>query len=484
MTTEEYISSHLNDDVHALALRPGDTDGVDLSLALTQIEGRQRARRKLPSWAANPGMLYPPHLSMEQCSSEVTARKKAEIAAARLAARPAAGETTLTDLTGGFGVDFACMAREFSRGVYVERQSHLCDIARHNFSALGLGNVEVVCADSEQYLDRMEHSTCIFADPARRDAHGSRTYSVRDCTPDVLAMKDKLLAKADFVMLKLSPMLDLKQTVRDFGRCVDSLIMTEAGGECKELLVVLSARDNLYYDVTFFDGTGPCTFSYSCWHDGAAHDYGITGDETGIPEGGIEARRASFADPGKWLRPIPEAERARQSEANSRRTGLLKAFLESSAAAADIPGGAPAAASRLPCLYIIEPSAAVMKAGCFAQVERECRFTPLSKNSHLFLTTPENPCRQWRTLRITAAATMNKRQLRVILSGVSRANITVRNFPLSAAELRRRLRLKDGGDTYLFATTLEDGTHVVIKGEKTGGQQGPASGGQPRRRQD
>ncbi len=198
-TTADFIRSHADDDIRQLALKGTKDPDIDLPFALDQIAGRQTARRKLPSWAASNEIIFPPHLSMEQCSSEQTARYKAEIAMRLLSQQQKA---TLVDLTGGFGVDFSFMAQGFQKAIYVERQEHLCNIARHNFEVLGL-KAEVVCGDSVEYLRQMPHADLIFIDPARRDYHGQRTYAISDCTPDIVALRDVLMEKADHVMIKL-----------------------------------------------------------------------------------------------------------------------------------------------------------------------------------------------------------------------------------------------------------------------------------------
>ena len=201
--TAAFIREHADDDIRQLALRGTKDPEVDLNFALEQIAGQQTARRKLPTWAATDAIVYPPHLSMEQCSSEQTARYKATLALtfhpapsvthAAPSSQPQASPSTLVDLTGGFGVDFSFLARDFSRAVYVERQPHLCEIARHNFRLLGLEHAEVVCGDGVDYLRQMEPVDLIYIDPARRDDHGGRTYGIGDCTPDVLAIRDLLL---------------------------------------------------------------------------------------------------------------------------------------------------------------------------------------------------------------------------------------------------------------------------------------------------
>ena len=203
---EEFIREHRHDDVRQLALQAARYPDIDMQQALQQIAGWQTACTKLPEWAATDGIVYPPRLSMEQCSSEATAKYKAKV----LDPSP----STVIDLTGGFGVDFSYMARGFQKAVYVERQPHLCEAARHNFQLLGLENAEVVCGDGVEYLKNLpppfnaQSRLTIYLDPARRDENGKKTYAISDCTPDVVALKDLLLEKAGRVMIKLSPMLD------------------------------------------------------------------------------------------------------------------------------------------------------------------------------------------------------------------------------------------------------------------------------------
>ena len=237
--TIDFIRNHADDDVRQLALRGTKNLEVDLPFALDQIAGRQTARRKLPSWAATEGIVYPPHLSMEQCSSEQTARYKADMAGSG---------HRLVDLTGGFGVDFSVMARGFAEAVYVERQAPLCEIAAENFRLLGLHQAVVVCGDGTDYLQTMPPADLIYIDPARRDDHGGRTYGIADCTPNVLSIRDLLLEKAERVLIKLSPMLDWRKAVSDLGsQYVREVHIVSVANECKELLILLYWPHNPHY---------------------------------------------------------------------------------------------------------------------------------------------------------------------------------------------------------------------------------------------
>ena len=396
-STQSFISAHLNDDVRQLALRPVADKDIDLKAALQQIAGWQKARVKLPLWAEREGMVYPPHISMEQCSSESTARYKATVARRLAAQRENGAAGTLVDLTGGFGVDFSYMAEGFDRAVYVERQEHLCDIARHNFNVLGLAHTEVINASAEDVLAGLDGVSLIFLDPARRDSAGNRTFAISDCTPDALSLKDALLAKAPTVMVKLSPMLDWRKAVSDFGGAVSEVHIVASGGECKELLLVLDRNDNAGVDVF-------------CVNDDDILSYNTADTEAQTPAVG----------------PVP-----------------------------DNAG------------HLCEPNAAVMKAGCFSLIERRYGTRRIGLNSNLFVSA-DAPCGfPGRVFAIESVTTMNRKELKTTLAGLTRANITVRNFPLTVAELRKRLKLKDGGDVYLFATTDSEGRHVIVKCRKT-----------------
>lgn len=402
MTTEEFIQAHRTADVRSLALQGKRFPGVDMPFALDQIAGWQTARTKLPAWAATDGIVYPPHLSMEQSSSEVTARYKAELAR-RIAADDRA---LLVDITGGFGVDFSYMARGFDRSVYVERQERLCEAARHNFPLLGLNGAEVVCGDGVEHLQQLERASLIFIDPARRDSHGGKTVAIGDCTPDLTAILDTLLSKTRHVVVKLSPMLDWHKAVDDLRRKVSEVHILSVGNECKELLLVVGRE---------VQGT----VSVCC----------VNNDETFVYD---------YSDAGQPLSAVANAS-----------FSTLEDILSA-------PGQL--------CLY--EPNASVMKAGCFAELSERYGMAPLSANSHLFISDVWHAQFPGRRFAVEAVTTMNRKSLASALGGLTQTNITVRNFPLTVAELRRRIRLREGGDTYLFATTLADGERCIFRCRK------------------
>lgn len=401
MTTSEFIQQYRNDDVRQLAFLASKYPEVDAVFALDQIRGWQIAQTKLPRWAMVDGLQYPPHLSMEQCSSEPTADYKAAVAHRLASESLRTNEKALfVDITGGFGVDFSYIASALDiKAVYVERNEVLCNLARHNFPLLGLDKAEVVCGDGEEYAKKLEKATMVYIDPARRDEHGARTYGIEDCTPNILELLPMLMQKTDYVVVKLSPMLDWHSAVAavdgclDGSSCVTEVHIVSLANECKELLMVV-AHGKQKLKVVCINGNQQ--FAY-CPDDGVAP--------------------VSYSD----------------SEADA-----------------------------IVCSYLFEPNASIMKAGCFQALAAKYGVCGVGRNSHLFVSKIDVAEFPGRRFVVEAMTTMNKKELKRTLANITKANITTRNFPLSVAELRKRLKLKDGGDVYLFATTLADDSHVIL----------------------
>lgn len=489
--TLDFIRQHQDDDVRQLAFLGSKYPEVDMPFALDQIRGRKMARVKLPRWASIDGIIYPPHISMEQCSSEQTALYKAELAARLLGLSPSSSEngeekekesenasnlhlseicefagkgavdsefakneatckkqqilteskenvneikgkthggdfseeTGFVDLTGGFGVDFSYIASRLGvKSMYVERQAHLCEAAKENFGRLGLKNAivkngdgievlhsfaskkEAAASDSLGITEDQSRSLLktnlglklIFIDPARRDDAGNKVVSLKDCTPDVTLLQEEMLSKADYVIIKLSPMLDWHRAVSELN-CVKEVHIISVNNECKELLLVLSARNM-----------------------GNLRIYCVNDAQSFVCE---------------------------ESDMESSSVKIAPFTLEE-------------------MQYLYEPNASLMKAGCFGVLSGRYDARMLSRNSHLFVSQAPIEAFPGRSFRIIAVSSFNKKELKRHLSGITKANIAIRNFPLSVAELRKRLKLKDGGETYIFATTLSDESHVLVITEK------------------
>ena len=490
--TLDFIRQHQDDDVRQLAFLGSKYPEVDMPFALDQIRGRKMARVKLPRWASIDGIIYPPHISMEQCSSEQTALYKAELAARLLGLSPSSSEngeekekesenasnlhlseicefagkgavdsefakneatckkqqilteleenvneikeepyegdfseeTEFVDLTGGFGVDFSYIASRLGvKSMYVERQAHLCEAAKENFGRLGLKNAivkngdgievlhsfaskkEAAASDSLGITEDQSQSLLktnlglklIFIDPARRDDAGNKVVSLKDCTPDVTLLQEEMLSKADYVIIKLSPMLDWHRAVSELN-CVKEVHIISVNNECKELLLVLSAR-NMGGNLRIY-----------CINDAQS----FVCDELDMESSSVKIAPSTLEE----------------------------------------------------MQYFYEPNASLMKAGCFGVLSERYGARMLSKNSHLFVSMEPIEDFPGRSFRIIAISSFNKKELKRHLSGITKANIATRNFPLSVAELRKRLKLKDGGETYIFATTLSDESHVLMITEK------------------
>ena len=440
--TQDFIRQHQDDDVRQLAFLGSKYPEVDMPFALDQIRGRKMARVKLPRWASLEGIIYPPHISMEQCSSESTALYKAELAA-RLLGLPASSfseEIEFVDLTGGFGVDFSYIAARLGvKSMYVERQAHLCEAAKENFGRLGLKNAIVKNGDGievlHSFLPKKDDAASaddslgitydqprsllktklglklIFIDPARRDGAGNKVVSLKDCTPDVTVLQEEMLSKADYVIIKLSPMLDWHRAISELSH-VREVHIISVNNECKELLLVLSARNMGDMEASSADG--------EVKHAGNLRIYCVNDAQSFVcDESDMETSPVKIA---------------------------------------------PSTFEEMQYLY--EPNASLMKAGCFCVLSERYGARMLSKNSHLFVSREPIAAFPGRSFRIIAISSFNKKELKRHLSGITKANIATRNFPLSVAELRKRLKLKDGGETYIFATTLSDESHVLVITEK------------------
>ena len=504
--TLDFIRQHQDDDVRQLAFLGSKYPEVDMPFALDQIRGRKMARVKLPRWASIDGIIYPPHISMEQCSSEQTALYKAELAARLLGLSPSSSEngeekekesenvsnlhlseicefagkgavdsefakngatckkqqilteseenvneikeephegdfseeTGFVDLTGGFGVDFSYIASRLGvKSMYVERQAHLCEAAKENFGRLGLKNAivkngdgievlhsfaskkEAAASDSLGITEDQPQSLLktnlglklIFIDPARRDDAGNKVVSLKDCTPDVTLLQEEMLSKADYVIIKLSPMLDWHHAVSELN-CVKEVHIISVNNECKELLLVLSARNMGEMEASSADR--------EVKHAGSLRIYCVNDAQSFVCE---------------------------ESDMEASSVKIAPSTLEE-------------------MQYLYEPNASLMKAGCFGVLSGRYDARMLSKNSHLFVSREPIAVFPGRSFRIIAISSFNKKELKRYLSGIAKANIATRNFPLSVAELRKRLKLKDGGETYIFATTLSDESHVLVITEK------------------
>ena len=394
------VQQHLHDDVQQLALQrnrfPQLTD-ADFRFLLQQVEGYQRTCDKLPTLSALPDWWFPVRLSCEQCSSEATARYKAQIippstldlTPSTLDLQPSTLDlkpstfATLIDLTAGYGIDTFHLAECAREAHYVERNAELCRIAEHNFQ-LYRPHIQVHNTTAEDFLSSLPISdtrypisdTLIYLDPARRSQSGGKVFRIEDCEPNVIELLPTLRMHADRILIKFSPMLDITAALRVLGTDWDTHIVA-VNNEVKEVLFV----------------TGK----------GVIHAVNIRTRE-------MRTDRFCFRPEDEKQAPLRLAPAIQQ--------------------------------------YIYEPNAAIIKAGAYRLIAEQYELQKLDTNTHLYTSDTHMsgfPGRVWEV--IDAEIKEPKKQL----DKSARYSILSRNYPLSPDEIRKKYKLRDGDDQYLIA---------------------------------
>ena len=484
---KDFIKKHLNDDVNKLALSKFPEE-VDKQFVIRQIQARQVLSKKLPSWAANDELIFPKKLSLEQCSSELTAKYKTSLSSklhemtlkgfsedscdladekistklhemsrkefcensCDLADEKEISEDScnladekeisadscdlvdkkriLVDLTGGMGVDTAFLSDNFDKTFYVEMQEELCEMARHNFKILDK-NIEVINDNAEHFLTTCDEVDCIYLDPARRDEYGRKMVSLHDCSPDVAELHDILLKKAKKVLVKVSPMLDIEMIKKELTD-ITEIHVVAVRNECKEILL----------EIRKFRNSKTQNLSNS-----ATQQLRILA---------IDLRE-------NWNFSFTEDE-----EYDAQWT------------LADSVGK-----------YLYEPGVACMKAGCFKLLSQRYKLDKLHRNSHLYTSDELVADFPGRIFEVVCAVPFDKKTKKEIISICQqttdngqqtleessklkaqssrlKASVAVRNFPLSAEELRKNLGLQDGNDFYIFGTTMKGEKKIVVIAKK------------------
>ncbi|MGV3540944.1 MAG: THUMP-like domain-containing protein [Rufibacter sp.] len=371
----KFIEDHLTADPAQLVLRAKKWPQLNVPKLAQQIQARQKAKAKIPTWAANLDLVFPANLSVEQSSSELTAAYKASLLS---------GET-LADLTGGFGVDAFYFAQRFKRVMYVERQAELAQLVAYNHRQLAVQNVQVQNLEAEEFLDSLaEQLDVIYLDPARRGQSQERVHLLQDCEPDVLGLLPLLLQKAKHVLLKTAPMLDIDLALKELAG-VSRVWVVTVQNEVKEVLYLMKANATAEPVLTAVN-----------------------------------------------LRPGQDPQEITFTKAEEEQAAAVYA-LE-------------------PLRYLYEPNTALLKAGAFKWLSQQYRVQKLHRNSHLYTSLEHCSSFPGRIFEIVASPKANAKELHHLLP-TRKANITARNYPLTVAQLRDKLKLKEGGEDYLFATT-------------------------------
>ena len=400
---QDFIREHLYADTTSVILKGSPFDDVSAKELAEQIESMQRAEKKLPTWFITPGILYPPSLSIEQTSSEVTAAYKASLFQG----------THFVDITGGLGVDDLYFARHFKKVDHCEINTALSAIAKHNFKQLGIDNISCHPEDGIKFLKTQQNIDLVYADPARRDDHKGKVFLLSDCTPDVTAHLEDLLSISGRIMIKTSPMLDLRAGLEQL-RHVKEIHIVAVKNEVKELLWIISRVK---------DQNEPIRGSKD--QEGAEHSEAPLIVCVNLDERKPTTEKFSFS--------------LDQLENIIVETGAVST-------------------------YLYEPNASIMKSGAFGLITESYKVKKLHPNTHLY-TSDELISFPGRSFRVKQVLDYNKKTLKKLLGG-QKANITTRNFPESVAQLRKKFKIKDGGERYVFFCTAADGSKIVILTEK------------------
>ena len=392
---KEFIIAHETESPAELMLHRDRWPDIDMELAVRCIRGRQTARHKLPLWYAEPGLLYPQSLSLEQCSSQATALYKQ---------RFVHSGDRVADLTGGLGADSWSLSQTAASVDYYERSEELCGCARHNFTALGRDNISVHCAETTpEMLSRIPSDTysLIYLDPARRGRDGGRVYSLRDCEPDITALRPELLRIAPRILLKASPMADISVLLSELPEAAEVHILS-SDNECKEVLVLM-LRDN-------------------------------ASSPENIPVTAVEISDNDITHSTEFRFSIrEEKEAAAELAAPSEITG-----------------------------YIFEPSPALLKSGAFKLPAVRFGLRKISASTH-FYTAPA-PVEHFpgKVRRIIEVMPFHKAAIRDFRKKYPACSVSARNFPMTSEELRRRLGTAESDTLRVLATTASDGSRLLI----------------------
>ncbi len=376
---KEFINKNLKQDINSLALKKNPFPDYEWSWILNQIQAKQKAEKKLPTWFLNEDVIFPSTLSVEQTSSETLAEFKASLISG----------VNLIDLTGGFGIDDYYFAKQFKKVIHCEFQEDLSAIVEHNFKVLNADNIETISGDSISYLEKSsEKFDWIYIDPARRDDKKSKVFLLKDCTPNVVELQEFLFEKSDNILIKVAPLLDISSILNELSN-VKFIYAIGLNNEVKELLIVQQK--------SFIDQ--PELIAVNISNNGTVHQNSFSLNDT------IDLQLST------------------------------------------------------PLNYLYEPFSSYLKTGAYNQVAQVFNVSKLHKHSHLY-TSDELVDFPGRCFKIEQVISYNKKDIKFLEN--TKANVTTRNFPLKVEEIRKKHKIKDGGDSYVFFTTDLNNDKIVV----------------------
>ena len=379
----DFIKNNRDKSIAEIALLLSKHPKLDKNYIICQINGLQKAKLKLPTFYQNPQIVYPIGLSMEQCSSEQTAIFKSKLVQGK----------TMVDLTGGFGIDAYFFSKQFESTNYIEQNPELFELVTRNFNTLNVFIKTNQTSCEEFLIHNSEQFDLAYIDPSRRD-ETKRVFKLDECTPNVIELLPKLLKTAQKIIIKTSPLLDIKQTLKDLGE-VSKVWVVSVNNDCKEVLYLVEKTNLTNPEIIAINLTKTVEEKFNFNYQDEIDDYAI------------------FSQPLK---------------------------------------------------YLYEPNASVLKAGGFKSISSQFQINKISSNTHLY--TSLNLIKDFpgRVFKIDQTLEYNEKTFKGL--GIKKANITTRNFQDSVDQIKKKLKLTDGGDTYLFAIRDLNEKPLLIIGQK------------------
>lgn len=375
---QSFIDQNLNENPTKLILKGVKFHGATIQEIVEQIVSKKKCQKKLPTWFTNKSIYYPNKINIEQTSSEITARYKAELISGN----------TAVDLTGGFGVDCFAFAEKFNKITHCEINDDLSKIALHNAKQLNINNITFYSGDGLGLLNNNIRFDWIYADPSRRDKYKGKVFLLKDCLPNIPINLNLLFKHTNNILLKLSPILDISSTIKELN-FVKTIHVIAINNEVKELLFILKK------------------------------DFKNT----------IKIKTINI------------------------KNKIIEKF-ESSNDSLKLP------TYSLVKKYLYEPNAAILKAGLFNEISHQLKLDKVHTNSHLY-TSYALIKFQGRRFEILYVTSYDKKKITQFMH-TNKANITTRNFPETVAQIRKKTKIKDGGQTFIFFTTDLNNKLIVL----------------------
>ena len=377
---QEFINESLNANFTKIALMKNPFPEIPWNEILNQIASKSKSKEKLPTWYNQRNIIFPSKLSVEQTSSEITAKYKASLVSGK----------TIIDLTGGFGVDDYYFSKNFNRLIHCEMKKDLHEIVKHNFNNLKTNNIECFQGDSHKILQELnQHFDLIYVDPSRRNDAKGKVFLLKDCLPNVPENLDFYFKFTENILIKTAPILDISAGLTEL-KNVKQIHIVAVNNEVKELLWVIEKGYNSKIEIVTKNISKECAefFSFTL---------------------GDEIQNCNYS---------------------------------------------------LPNTFVYEPNSAIMKSGAFDIICHRYAVEKLHPFSHLYTTNTviDFPGRKF---KINQVIPYNKQEMKEVLEN-KKANVTVRNFPETVENIRKKWKIKDGGELYTFFTTDVNNNKIVL----------------------